>query len=133
VRGVNQLQGPVEVGALEPGSRAAEMVPSERQLHHDSDHLSLGAVVQVLLDPAQPGCRVVHHKRPRSLQLAHALDVLRGIPEQVPARDQVGERAVEPGRQEEKRPPPVPEGQQQHPATTKQTAATHRLTATPFT
>ena len=48
-------------------------------------------------------------------KLAHALDVLRRIPEQVPAGDQVGERAVQPGRHEENRPPPVPEGQQQRP------------------
>jgi hypothetical protein len=43
------------------------MVPSEPQLHHDSDHLGLRSVVQVLLDTAQPGCRVVHHESPGSL------------------------------------------------------------------
>jgi hypothetical protein len=84
VGGVDQLQGPVEVGALKPGSRGAEMVTSEPQFHHDSDHLGLSSVVQVLLDAAQPGGRVVHHESPGSLQLAHALDVLRGIPKQVP-------------------------------------------------
>ncbi len=109
VGGVDQLQGPVEVGALEPGGRGAEMVSSEPELHDDGDHLGLRSVVQILLDTPQPGCRVVHHQSPGSLQLTHALDILGGIPQQVPARDQVGERAVQRGRHEENQPPPVPE------------------------
>ena len=109
------------------------MVPSEPQLHDDGDHLGLGAVVQILLDAAQPGGRVVHHHSPGSFQLANALAALQIIPEPVPARHQVGEPDVQSRRNEQERPPPLPDATNNAPPTTKQTAATHRATATPFT
>ena len=43
------------------------MVSSEPELHDYADHLGLRSVVQILLDAAQPGRRVVHHQSPGSL------------------------------------------------------------------
>ena len=80
------------------------MVASEPELHDDGDHLGLRPVVQILLDTAQPGCRVVHHQSTGSLQLTHALDIRAGVPQQVPAWDQVGERAVQRSRCEDNQP-----------------------------
>ena len=113
--GIDQLESPVEVGARQPGGRGAETVSSQPALHDDSDHLGLRSVVQVLLDTTQPDCRVVHHQSPRSLQLTHALEILGCIPQQVPARNQVSERAVQRGRYDENQPPPMTERHHQRP------------------
>ena len=81
VGGVDQLQDPLQVGLRGPGERgpgdrAAELLPGQAQLHRDGDHLSLRAVVQVPLDPAQPRGRVVHHAGPGLLQLTHPADAV---------------------------------------------------------
>jgi hypothetical protein len=52
VGGVDQLQDPLQVGLGGPVDRAAEFFPGQPQLHRDRDHLSLGTVMQVPLDPA---------------------------------------------------------------------------------
>jgi hypothetical protein len=63
-------------------------VPSfcQAKLHGDSDHLRLGAVVQVTLDSPQPGGRVVDCQGAGPLQLADSFresgdEQLVGIPE----------------------------------------------------
>jgi hypothetical protein len=67
VGGIDQLQGSFEVGAPQMGGRGGEMVSSQPELHHDSDHLGLRSIVQILFYTAQPGCRVVDHERTGSL------------------------------------------------------------------
>ena len=71
VRRVDQLQGPLHVGLGDPGDRAAELLPGQAQLHGHRDHLGLGPIVQVPLDPAQPRGRVVHRVGPALLQFTH--------------------------------------------------------------
>jgi hypothetical protein len=54
VGGDDQLQDPVQVGLPGPAGHAAELLHGQPQLHGDSDHLRLRAIVQIPLDPAQP-------------------------------------------------------------------------------
>jgi hypothetical protein len=84
------------------------MLPGQPQLHHDSDHLSLRTVVQILFDAAQPRGRVVHDKSPGPFQLTNPRAVLPSIQNQLPAWHLVGEPADQPGRHEEERSPPAP-------------------------
>ena len=60
VRGVDQLEGAFDVGRLTAWAPV-------------SDELSLGAVMQVALDPAQPLRRVVDRLRACALQVAYPL------------------------------------------------------------
>ena len=69
--GSDQLQDPIQVGLPGPIGHAAELLHGQPQLHGDSDHLGLRAIMQVPLDPAQPRGRIVHHVGPGLLQLTH--------------------------------------------------------------
>jgi hypothetical protein len=73
VGGDDQFQDPVQVGLPGPVDHAAELLRGQPQLHGDGNHLSLRAVVQVPLDPAQNRRRVVHHAGPGPLQLTNPL------------------------------------------------------------
>ncbi len=57
-----------------------QLLPGQAQLHRHRHHLGLRPVVQVALDPAQPGRRVVHRAGPALLQFPHP--VLHRRPEQ---------------------------------------------------
>ena len=76
VRGDDQLKDPVQVGLPGPVGQAAELLHGQPELHGDSDHLRLRAVVQVTLDLAQPRGRVVHQVGPGLLQLLHPADAV---------------------------------------------------------
>lgn len=76
VGGGDQLQDPVQVGLPGPVGHAAELLHGQPQFHGDGNHLRLRAIVQVPLDPAQPGSRVVHQAGPGPLQLPHPADAV---------------------------------------------------------
>jgi hypothetical protein len=108
VGSVDELEAPLQAALPALSDRAAEMVPGEPQLHDDGDHLSLGPVVQVLLDTAQPRGRVVDDQRPGSFQLTNSRAALHIIQSPLPAWHQVSEPEVQCRRNEQQRSPPVP-------------------------